>query len=280
MSYLVYRILCSFLAGVLLTWAGSLTQLSTRNSLGSPTTLGLDGMGVLIILLHSLVFPHLNLKLFILGSLLVLSSFFYFIQKKNSSLFLGKKIILLGLCFNLFVGAIFSLVQFLFISRGGDFPSELWFGQFRFSDFSWFLILFLMTLMSFLILLRYHSQLSLLSLGKKISSNFQFSETRTVFIFLIVSLWANTWIIAHFGVFSFLGLLFPHLLRSFEAFRTNIKREVLIGAWLTGILLVLMDQVVYWFDFKGAEIPVGLVCSVFGSALLGILLIKQARSNP
>ncbi len=72
MDYFLVRMMCSFMVGVLLSQAGSLVQLGTRNILASPSTLGFDGLAVLWLLIFHLVSLYFNLNLpiewtFVLG---------------------------------------------------------------------------------------------------------------------------------------------------------------------------------------------------------------------
>jgi ABC-type Fe3+-siderophore transport system permease subunit len=47
----VLRLMAATLAGVLLSVSGSLLQLTTRNELATPSTLGMDGLAVLAVIL-------------------------------------------------------------------------------------------------------------------------------------------------------------------------------------------------------------------------------------
>ena len=134
------RLGVAFLSGYFLTLSGSLCQLTTNNSLASPSTLGMDGLGVLAILLAQFVIllftPGLSVEftsviLFLLFFLFLYG--FIFLQKKNDlwKLLNIKQLILLGLAFNLFIGAIFSIVQFLFLALKMEFPVGIWFGSFK-----------------------------------------------------------------------------------------------------------------------------------------------------
>jgi ABC-type Fe3+-siderophore transport system permease subunit len=56
MEYLIPRFLCAILTGAILSQTGSLIQMSTRNILASPSTLGFDGLSVLwILFFHGLL---------------------------------------------------------------------------------------------------------------------------------------------------------------------------------------------------------------------------------
>src|SRR5690606_852293 len=120
-----------------------------------------------------------------------------------------ERLILIGLTFNLFVGAIFSLWQFLFLAFNKPFPVELWFGHFRFASSETFLILFFVEvlILSGHFILR--KELQLYSLGENISRNLKLSE-KQLYLFFFVAIALGTFaVISLFGAFSFLGLIFP-----------------------------------------------------------------------
>src|SRR5690606_16330800 len=120
MDYIIPRFLSAVLTGMILSQTGSLIQMSSRNVLASPSTLGFDGLSILwILIFHSimLVFGYEQpvLILFLTGiPLTILIGWVYskFIDTQKSI----ERLILIGLTFNLLVGAIFSFWQFLFLA--------------------------------------------------------------------------------------------------------------------------------------------------------------------
>lgn len=263
---------------MILSQTGSLIQLSTRNILASPSTLGLDGLSVLwVLLLHSLML--------ILGqeaslSLLLLTGFpvFIFIGlfyanriRKFKSL---DRLILMGLTFNLLVGAIFALWQFLFLAFNLPFPVELWFGHFRFANPTSMLILlgFEIFFLSGWFFLK--KELSLYSLGRTLSSNFGLVEKK-VYLFLFISVALGTFsVVTLFGAFSFLGLILPIVARKFWFRSLDLKGEFIVGSFMNGMFLMAIDFLCYHFPIYGAEIPVGLLATAVGALSLIFLLWK------
>ena len=273
--YIVIRFACAFLAGILMTWSGSLSQLNTRNLLASPTTLGIDAFAVLILLVSNLIFHQVDHRLIFFLSLVGISFVLFILIERYPHFFEKKNIILLGICFNLFVAAIFSCLQFFMMAQGNDFPSELWFGQFRWANQNSFLILLGLYVSSLFVLIKIQKKLSIMSLGPSLSRHFHVDEKKVLLISMIMITWMNSWIICFFGVFSFLGLLFPNIVRLIPYFRTSIKNELLLGPYWVALIFALCDQAVYWIDFKGSEVPVGVICSVIGAFLLIFLILQQ-----
>ena len=78
-----------------------------------------------------------------------------------------------------------------------------------------------------------------------------------------------------FGVFSFLSLIFPLIIRLLPFKRGDFAFEISGGAILSGFLLALIDLACYHFTFYGVELPAGVFASVIGSCGLILLLIKR-----
>jgi iron complex transport system permease protein len=280
MNYLLIRMGCAFFTGVLLSQSGSLIQLSTRNILSSPSTLGLDGLAVLsVLLIHSLsVFlgVHLHPAVIALAGIPLALIIGYGYPR-----FIGgdqrfERILLIGVTFNLLVGAVFSFWQFLFLAFNLPFPVELWFGHFRFASLTnLMLVLFLQ--ITVLILMRgMLKDLMLFSFGTQLSRNWQLNQARLFKLIFVISTLITFFVIVLFGAFSFLALVFPIISRKIWFRRHDLKGEFYVGAFLNGVLLMTIDFLCYQFPIMGAEVPVGLIITAVGAVSL-ITLLWQAH---
>lgn len=283
MDYLIVRLLSSFLVGVLISQSGSLIQLGTRNILSSPSTLGFDGLSILWLLIFQSVclFFQLNSSIewtFLLGvPLFILIGLLFPLFLKGKSKF--DRIILLGLTFNLFVGAIFSLWQFLFMAFNLPFPNELWFGHFRFAHLSSLMILMLTEIFILAGFWFYFKDLLSFSVGPIMVLNWELNEKKLFrFIFSIVAL--TTFVVVNlFGAFSFLGLIFPLIARQLWFQKKDLKGELFLGAITNGFALMLIDFLCYYFPIYGAEIPVGLIVTGLGAVSLVIILWTNFKDS-
>lgn len=274
MDYLIVRVLCSFICGCLLSQAGSLIQLGTRNILSSPSTMGIDGLVVFwVLVFHSLSLwfgvDHswgiwAGVPIFILIGL----SFRTLVGKLPSY----ERVILLGITFNLAVGALFSLWQFLFLAFNLPFPVELWFGHFRFAELSQ-LVLLVVTEVAMLVgIFSFKKEIYLFTLGRSISKNFKLDEKK-LFGFIFVAISISTFVVIHsFGAFSFLGLVFPLIARRLWFASLDLKGELLWGALFNGFCFMLIDFCCYEFPVYGAEVPVGLIVTGVGAVSLIFIL--------
>lgn len=282
MEYLAPRLLSAFFSGMILSQTGSLIQMGTRNILASPSTLGFDGLSVFwILVIHSLMlimgYDQPVLTLFLLGiPLFCLVGFFFarFIQNVKSI----ERLVLIGLTFNLMVGAVFSLWQFLFLAFNLPFPVELWFGHFRYANLEALFILFFMEGLILLGWVLLRKEFQLYSLGKTISKNWNLDEKKLyLFLFSVVAVGTFT-VVSLFGAFSFLGLIFPIVARKLWFKSFDLKGEFFIGAMVNGLFLMLTDLVCYSFPIFGAEVPVGLIATAVGALSL-ILMIWNSGSG-
>lgn len=276
------RFLLAFFAGVFLTISGSLVQNTTQNSLASPSTLGFDGGAVLCVLIAQGLLQifdwqiPLELLTFITFNLLFFLIIFIS-RKKNLSLQTldMKIIILIGLAFNLLVGAIFSVIQFLFMTLNLGFPTGLWFGSFKFFyqyEIFIYLIIFVLLL---IFLLKNTSALRLSSIGISFARGLGVDILKMQKMSLYFSLYLTGVVISFFGVFSFLSLIIPHILRLIPFIKNDMRVELSYGALLGGVMLALLDTLSFNFPFYGAELPVGMISSVLGSFVLIFLLSRN-----
>jgi iron complex transport system permease protein len=290
MEFDFLRVILSFYVGYFLMVSGSLSQIVTNNKLASPSTLGFDGFAVLTILIaqFGISFFQINISLEVSSFIIFIIVFTFVCIKvlnkykesqrvtvQNSM----QKIILIGIGFNLLVGAIFSIIQFLFMAMNMDFPSGLWFGNFRFvsaQTSSFFLLVFFGT--NF-ILYKLSKSLRIIAIGNDFAQGLGINVLSVQRKSLLVSLFLTGLVISFFGVFSFLGLIFPHIIRIIPFFKYNIKNELHYGPYLAGAFLSGLDLACYNFTVAGAELPVGMVCSVIGSFLLLLLLFKKNQSH-
>lgn len=284
MEYLSIRMLCALLAGVVLSQTGSFLQLSSRNVLASPSTLGFDGLAILLILIfHSLLIffsievPEAALIMAGIPFMIFAGIIYASALGKKQKL---EKLILIGLTFNLLVGAIFSLWQFLFMAFNLPFPVELWFGHFRFSALQSLLVILLIELIMAFGIHYFRKDLLTISFGESLSRNIG-NNLKPVQLFMFIMIAVGTFsVVILFGAFSFLALIFPLLARKVFFPAWDLKGEFYLGSLMNGLCLMLIDWICYQFPVLGAEIPVGLIATAVGAVSLILLLWKSHMENP
>ncbi len=277
MDYLILRLLSSFLCGVILSQAGSFIQTGTRNILASPSTLGIEGLSILWLLcLHTLtLWLGLESEWWAVSGIILfifVGKFFSRLTGKEARL---EKVLFLGLTFNLFVGAVFSLWQFFFLAYNLPFPVEVWFGHFRYVNEKSFFLLTAFEIILLVFLSKQWRNLQLYSLGPVLSRAQGVNLTSLYSIFFIFAFCGSFLVISQFGAFSFLGLIFPLVARKLWFGKYDLKGEILIGSIVNGLFFMVTDFICYQFPVMGAEVPVGLIASAVGAVSLIALLWKS-----
>lgn len=284
------RVILSFICGYFLTVSGSLTQIVSNNKLASPSTLGFDGAAVLAILISqvtinlsgigiSLKYLSLIVILIFIFTWVVLTKIFASATEKSIwSKYSMNSLVLFGLAFNLLVGAIFSVIQFLYMAMNFEFPTSIWFGSLKQYD-SYDLFLFIPGFfIVFYFLFLFSKKLELLNIGTLFSLGLKINVYKLQRRCLLLAFLLTGIVICHYGVFSFLGLVFPHILRHTRWWKNSIKGELMYGSLLTATIFSLIDYSCYYYYIYGAELPVGMISSVMGASVL-IFMVFRASNN-
>lgn len=282
------RFSVAFLSGSILSLAGSFTQVATSNPVAGPATLGFNAIAVLFILIANFIVVNLEstLSLSFLSSCLF-TAFVLIIWGKslfnkneipvgNKFYTQTKSIIIIGLTVNLLVGAVFSFIQFLFMSLNLEFPTGLWFGNFKIvhqKEVAFLLVTYVLMLFSFM---PHRKKISLFVLGPDFLLSHGINMRRFQKNILWMSFFGVGIVTCFYGVFSFMGLIFPHLLRNISFFRKSLFNELFYGPLLCGAFMMLLDMLCYHLPVYGVEVPVGMVSAILGSMLLIFLLYKNS----
>lgn len=282
----IVRLFLSFLVGSMLCVSGSFSQVLTQNPLASPSTLGIQAIALLFYIFSFMAGQFLGIENSLLFGIVIFHFIFLIIvylilrneEKVTFSESFLKKMILIGLCLNLAVSSFYSLIQFSFLNLGIQFPSQLWFGSFRFSDSQTMLwvaaIYIIFTFLSF----SYAKKLRLSVLGQDFSRLFIKNQKRQEKIVFLLIFYSSVMVTLLFGVFSFIGLIFPHILRSVYFFRKDLLNEVVYGGLLAGLCFCVIDQLCYQLPIHGAELPVGMVTSFLGPIVFVFILMKNTKT--
>lgn len=283
------RLLASFMTGAVLGLAGTTIQATTHNPLASTATLGISGLAVGVVMLSQVLitfFPSLFSSLDVPGLailfclVLLLWLAFRNWQNHGAKRF-GREIelqkqgpILIGITFNLGIGALFALMQFIFLSLNWEFPHDLWFGNFKFARASQLLPLGL-SLIAFLTWAnKARTDLEIMCYGPELAMNLQVRWRRRFLQAMLLALMAETVVCLEYGVFGPASLVFPLLWRSLPWVGRTLGKEMFWGSILSGLFMSLLDYICYQLPVFGSEIPAGLLVMLAGSGGLVLTLWK------
>lgn len=283
------RMLASFFSGVVLSISGSLIQIVTQNELAGPSTLGLNAVVVFIILIgylsSSLAFMAgipIEWKSFLLLFIVLMMAYLWSRKEKTEFTYGNAEnskmnfYILVGLCLNLLIGAFFSILQFIFLTLNKEFPDQLWYGHFRYTKYEDLLLFIPVSAFIYVMAAKFSRHLYVISFGSGLAQSLGVNVNRVFKSSILLSFLGIGVIGCFFGVFSFMGLIFPHILRSFEFFRVNVKRELMVGSLVCGLIFMTLDYLCFEVLFWGAEMPVGMISSAIGTIFLLFLLVHKA----
>jgi iron complex transport system permease protein len=229
---LIYRLLSAFFMGGVLFLGGSVTQIYTQNELSSPSTLGFDGIAALCVIVIHVSFSWLGLDWmtshwsFKLGFLILIGLIYLIMNNMDKIREQLNSFILFGLCLNLLVGAVFSLLYFMFLTKSIEFPSQLFFGQFKFAGMEEMLMSLFIFVICWLLSFWKIPQFCLVVYGDDFCKNIGLDTKKLLPIVVAISFLSVLVSASFFGVFAFVGLLFPHLIRLLPGFSGHIKREL------------------------------------------------------
>lgn len=281
MTYPWERAIIALLSGGLLSMSGSLIQLTFSQELATPSTLGLEALAVFVILFgHTLTYftggaEYASFMSFAIGAILLIIFLSSGLSRKLGQLQKKSSLLVFGLTINLFVGAVFSIWQFLFLSFNWEFPSELWFGHFRYID-SKAIVPFIIISMGLIGLVWKKSSLfGLYSLGPEIMRHLHQDSWSIARWMIGIAGTATLLIVTQFGVFSFIGLIFPIVGRRLCDRKWTMEREFLVSFLLSAPTMLILDFLVYEFPIWGAELPVGMMSLLIGTIMLIFLVGKD-----
>lgn len=280
----ITRLICAFFTGALLTQIGSIGQVMTNNKLSGPSTLGIDGVAVLVNLILFYGFASSStlsielVSLILIFIVLTILGIRLFKESKvvsNSLKSSSQNLIMIGIALNLMVGSLFYLFYYLSMIKGESFPSQLWFGDFRNHSVSASIVLTVIFVFNSILIYKTKFHWIFLLLGEDFARAQGLRIKSFYFLNISIMFFALIYIVSQFGVFSFLGIVIPHILRQLSFFRSSILSELLKGPVLGGLFLGLVDYICYSLPFHGAEIPVGMLSGIIGSICLVALLVKS-----
>ena len=275
------RVLLAFLSGGSLAIGGAITQSTLRNPLASPYILGVSsgaslGAGLVIISGFSLPFVRdftLPVAGFVFGLITVfLVAAFASRMDKNLS---GATIILCGMVFSLFVGALLTSLSAIFsddIKR-----IVLWqMGTYAMRGWLYVKLILPFSLAGFLGALRYARELDILTFGdeqaKSVGVEAGAARKRLLFFAALLTGAA----VSLSGVVGFVDLIAPQVARKIvgSAHRRLIPMAFMLG----GSLMVITDLAARTL-ISPSELPLGALTALIGAPFFFWVYFQKTRGT-
>jgi iron complex transport system permease protein len=273
------RVLLAFLAGGCLAASGAVTQSVLRNPLASPYILGVSsgaslGAGIVIIsglslpLIRAFTLPVAGLA-FGLATVAAVIMFSARLDKSMSS----NTIILCGMVFSLFVGAVLTLLSAIF---SDDLKRITLWQMGSFAMRGW---LYVRLILPFFAagaagVMRYSKEMDLLAFGDEAakSAGVETEKVRKKLLFCAVILSGAA--VSLSGVIGFVDLIAPHAARKLtgSGHRHSVPMSFLLG----GSLMVLTDLIARTV-ISPSELPVGAITALIGAPFFAWIYFRRRK---
>ncbi|OCH19196.1 Fe(3+)-hydroxamate ABC transporter permease FhuB [Aliivibrio sp. 1S128] len=267
----VPRVFVSFLAGVGLAIAGTVIQRVSTNPMASPEILGISSGAALALVLGAMfgiaTERHEQMLLGTVGALFVTGIIWVMGRKQN---FAPAQMLLTGIALSAGLDAFLRLAM----SSGQDNIMALltWLsGSTYLVSMSDVYLLGIGITLFFTIAMSSHRWLDMIGLGEVISTGVGLSCRRARLFLLLLVAALTTLCTIIIGPLSFIGLLAPHMARSFHQYRAS--HQLLTASLLGGCLMIVADWVgrTVWFPW---QFPAGLLASLLGGMYFLYLMRK------
>jgi iron complex transport system permease protein len=274
------RIMVALLAGFALASAGVIFQALLRNPLADPFVIGVSsGAAVGAVIAMAL---HLPISWFgistipvfsFLGGLGTILLIFTIAQTRGR--IQSTTLLLAGVIVNAFFSAV---IMFLASVIDADNIQRfiLWMmGHLEIVEPKLLIVVSVLLFFGWIILLIYSRDLNVLSLGEESASQLGIDVERTKKIVFIAAALISGAVVSISGIIGFVGLLIPHIVRSFVG---SDHRILLPASGLSGAIFLILADTIARTIIAPTEIPVGVITALCGAPFfIYILRSKKWR---
>ncbi|MCM2532853.1 iron ABC transporter permease [Neobacillus pocheonensis] len=273
------RVILSGLVGAALAIAGAAFQSLLRNPLADPYTLGVSSgasLGAVLTLLFQISFPVIGS--FTLPVLSILSSFItiffvlYFSSKIEHSMRV-ETIILTGIIFSSFLGALISLL----IALTGDELREIiaWLlGSVSMRGWDYIKIILPFFTIGSAILIFNAKELNAFAFGEERAQHLGVNVQKRKLIILTAGSMLTGAAVAVSGTIGFVGLVIPHLSRLLWG---PDHLHLLPLSMLTGSGFLILADLVSRTIISPIELPIGVITALIGAPVFALILLQRKR---
>ena len=266
------RIIIALFAGAMLSVSGVLLQSVMRNPLAEPGIIGISSGAGFVTIIVLFFFPALYfyapLFAFIGGAIAFLLVFSLSWKSGLNPL----RMILIGVAVN----AVFVSLSQLFSQGGNSVVSAVSVSTSTLSMKTWndVEIIVLYGSIGLILAFVFYSYCNHLGLKDQTLKNLGFNVNRARFVVAAIAVLLASMATAIAGMFTFVGLLIPHIGRSL----VGTDHKVLIPfSTLLGAILILLADTLGRTVMAPLEIPASIIMAVIGGPFLIILLRKSDR---
>jgi iron complex transport system permease protein len=275
------RVILAGLVGASLAIAGAAFQGLLRNPLADPYTLGVSSgasVGAVLTLFFQLSIPIIGSftlpLLSILFSWVTIFLVLAFARKIERSMKV-ETIILTGIIFSSFLGAIISLM----IALTGDELRQIigWLlGSVSMRGWEYIKIILPFFILGSTILIFNAKELNAMSFGEERAHHLGVNVQRRKLIILTAGSILTGAAVAVSGTIGFVGLVIPHLSRLLWG---PDHRHLLPLSIITGSGFLILADLLSRTIISPTELPIGVITALIGAPVFAIILLQRKRSE-
>ncbi len=267
------RTLAAGMVGVCLSLSGCILQGIMRNSLASPSTIGVTSGASFVGYMTLVVFPasaHLLPIGSIVGAFSTTLLIYALAYRKGVS---PVKMILSGMAVSSLFGAFNDMIRTVFADKLGDAVGFLVGGL---NGVVWDEVRMLLPYMVVGILATFilPARLNILALGDETANSLGLQTERFRFILICISSLLAGAAIAAAGMISFVGLMVPHLARLMVG---SDYRKLFPASAFLGFFVVVMCDAIGRIVMAPSEVPVSVIMSFIGAPFFLYLLRSRGE---
>ena len=269
------RVLTGGLVGICLSLAGCILQGVMRNTLASPSTIGVTSGASFVGYLTLALFPSLSHLLPIgsmIGAFAVTMLIYALAYQKGVS---PVKMILSGMAVSALFGALNDMIKTTFTDSLQNVSGFLVGGLNGTGWTSFFMILPYAAVGIFVCMLL-PAKMNILMLGDETAGSLGLRTELFRFFLIAVSSLLSGAAIAAVGLISFVGLIVPHIARLFVG---SDYKYLFFAAALLGFSFVVICDTVGRVIMPPGEIPVGIILSLIGAPFFLWLLRTRGKGG-
>ena len=271
------RAILAITVGATLGLAGAALQGLLRNPLAEPGLIGVSGCAALgaVIMFYTGVSTIFALALplgGIAGALIAVAVIYALAGRESSILTL----VLAGVAVNAFAGALTTLALSLSPNPYAAFEIFFWLlGSLADRSLSHVYLSLPLMALGWVLLLSMGRALDALTLGEDTARSLGFNLGRVQAQVVIGTALAVGAAVAVSGIIGFVGLVVPHLLRSFVGYQPG---KLLLVSTLGGAVLTSAADIAVRFVMNGPELKLGVLTALIGAPFF-LYLILQIRKE-
>ena len=275
------RVILAGIVGASLAIAGAAFQGLLRNPLADPYTLGVSSgasLGAVLTLFFNLSIPIIGSftlpLLSILFSWVTIFLVLAFARKIEPSMRV-ETIILTGIIFSSFLGAIISLM----IALTGDELRQIigWLlGSVSMRGWEYIKIILPFFVLGSVILIFNTKELNAMSFGEERAHHLGVNVQRRKLMILTAGSILTGAAVAVSGTIGFVGLVIPHLSRLVWG---PDHRHLLPLSIITGSGFLILADLISRTIISPTELPIGVITALFGAPVFALILLQRKRTE-